>query len=389
MSTRSLRVVYLGHSAALSGAELGLVDMLPAFEDVEPHVILAEDGPIVERLRAQQIHVEVVPLGTRTRRVPRARLDAAAWKLAPVAAASAAYSVRLAQHLRRLRADVVEANTLKAFVYGAPASRLASTPFIWRVHDRIAEDYLPPAAIHLLLAIARATAAGVIANSEATLTSLGRLDAVPTTVVHEPVESMSFTRGPIHTSAPFTVAMVGRLAPWKGQDLFLRAFAAAFPGGEERATIVGAPLFGEEAFELSLRRQILELGLEQRVELIGFRDDVSAELRRADALVHASLIPEPFGRVVVEGMAAGLPVIAADAGGPREIITDGVDGVLYRPGDATALAQALIRVARDRPFAAALGRAATEHARRYSPAATARSTTAFYRRVLAAEGVAA
>jgi len=178
--------------------------------------------------------------------------------------------------------------------------------------------------------------------------------------------------------------MVGRIAPWKGQDVFLRAFAEAFADGAERAVILGAPLFGEEEYERSLRGLVPQLGLADRVELRGFTDDVAAELAQVDALVHASVIPEPFGRVIVEGMAAGLPVIAAGGGGPDEIVTEGVDGLLYPPGDVDELAATLSRVATDTGLAERLGRAAVERARAFSPDLVAAQTSAFYRQVLEA-----
>ena len=178
--------------------------------------------------------------------------------------------------------------------------------------------------------------------------------------------------------------MVGRIAPWKGQDVFLRAFAGAFPDGEERGLILGAPLFGEEEYERSLRALVEQLGLHDRVDLRGFTDDVAAELAEVDALVHASVIPEPFGRVIVEGMAAGLPVVAAAGGGPDEIVTEGVDGLLYPPGDVDELAARLRRVATDAGLAERLGRAGVERARAFSPELAAAQTSAFYRRVLEA-----
>jgi glycosyltransferase involved in cell wall biosynthesis len=157
--------------------------------------------------------------------------------------------------------------------------------------------------------------------------------------------------------------MVGRLAPWKGQDVFLEAFARAFPGGEEQAVLAGSAMFGEDAFEAQLRARSAELGIAERVEFTGFVDDVHALLAGCDVLVHASVIAEPFGQVVIEGLAAGLAVIATDSGGPAEIITDGVDGLLCPAGDVGLLAELLRRLAndpaeRDRLGAAGLRRAA-------------------------------
>jgi len=100
-------------------------------------------------------------------------------------------------------------------------------------------------------------------------------------------------------------------------------------------------------------------------------------------LVHASVIPEPFGLVVVEAMAAGLPVIAADAGGPAEVITHRVDGVLYPPGDVDALASMLARARDEEPtIAGQLGMKARATAGRFAPSEVATRTLALYRTIL-------
>ena len=97
--------------------------------------------------------------------------------------------------------------------------------------------------------------------------------------------------------------------------------------------LIGAPMFGEEEYERSLHRLADSLGLGERVRFRGFREDVWPELAGLDVLVHASTIPEPFGTVVLEGMAAGLAVIAPDQGGPAAVIEDGRTGRLFRMGD--------------------------------------------------------
>ncbi|HEY7691785.1 MAG TPA: glycosyltransferase family 4 protein [Gaiellaceae bacterium] len=387
MST--LRVAFLGHSAKLSGAELSLVELVAAFEDVEPLVVLAEDGPLVERLEQGGAMVDVLPLGREVRDMRRESLRPTGARLLLAGASTATYSARLARRLRALRVDLVHANTLKALLYGAAAAKLTRTPLVWHAHDRISEDYLPPAAVRLVRHAARNATRGVIANSKATLETIGPLNH-PTAIVPEPVRVDAFRiRRRRSPKEPFTVAMVGRIAPWKGQDVFLRAFASAFPDGEERGVVVGAPLFGEEEYERSLRELVAQLGLGDRIELLGFSDDVAAELASVDALVHASVIPEPFGRVIVEGMAAGLPVVAAADGGPTEIVTDGVDGLLYPPGDIAALAGNLRRLAGDPEVADRLGRAATERARAFSPALAAATAAELYRRVLSEREAAA
>ena len=93
--------------------------------------------------------------------------------------------------------------------------------------------------------------------------------------------------------------MIARLTPWKGQDVFLRAFAQAFRGTATRAHLVGSAMFGEDEVEGQLRGLAVELGIEHQVDFRGFREDVWAELAQLDIAVHASLTPEPFGQVVL------------------------------------------------------------------------------------------
>lgn len=376
----TLRVVFLGHTAELSGAELGIAELLPALDDVDPHVILAADGPLVGRLRSAGVSVEVLPLRARARSVKRAQFAGSPLRMLPAALAAGGYAFRLARRLRRLRPDLLHAYTLKSLVYGGAAAKLSRTPLVWQVNDRISADYLPPLAVRGIRALARRTASGVIAISAATLDSLGELD-VPVTIVHHAI-ALEPTAHPATAGRPFTAGVLGRLAPWKGQTVFLEAFARAFPEGAERAVVIGAALFGENEYAQSLEALPRRLGIESRVEFRGFCEDVSGELARLDALVHASVLPEPFGRVVVEGMAAGLPVVASAAGGPGEIIEDGVDGLLYPAGDVAALASALQRLAADSGLRARLGEAAAGSAERYRPEHAAARTTAFYREVL-------
>jgi len=216
-----------------------------------------------------------------------------------------------------------------------------------------------------------------VANSLTTLATLGPLD-VPTLVLSSPLDpSISPAASKVRTG-PLRVGVLGRLAPWKGQDLFLEAFAEAFANSNTTGTIIGAPLFGEESFHDELDQSIDRLGLRGKVEMVGFTTDVAGSLAELDVLVHTSRIAEPFGQVVIEGMGAGLCVIAADSGGPAEIITDGVDGLLYQTGSASDLARVLASVAIDGEARERLGRAGIETARRFRPELLAAELEGFY-----------
>jgi glycosyltransferase involved in cell wall biosynthesis len=143
-------------------------------------------------------------------------------------------------------------------------------------------------------------------------------------------------------------------------------------------------MFGEadEAYGVELRQLADRLGIAERVEFRGFREDVWAELAMMDVFVHASITPEPFGQVIVEAMLAGVPVIASAGGGPSEILTDGVDGLLYPAGDVDALVEALQRLRGDASLCTRLSAIARTRAERFSPRVEAANIISFYRRVL-------
>ncbi|HEU5003745.1 MAG TPA: glycosyltransferase family 4 protein [Actinomycetota bacterium] len=388
---RGVRVVYLDHYGGLSGGELALARLLPALSGVDAHVIVAEPGPLLDRLGRAGISTEVLALADRTRTLARSAVHPRALPLRAVWD-SGAYVARLAWRLRRFRPDLVHTNSLKAAVYGGLAGRLAGVPVVWHVRDRIAADYLPKPAVAAVRALAHWLPARVICNSEATAATLGlpgdRVTVVPSPIAVGPVPERRAGAGRRGGAEGLRVGILGRIAPWKGQHVFLEAFARAFgsprgTGCGATAVILGSCLFGEDDYEARIRALALELGIAGDTEWAGYVDDLAPALGALDILVHASVIPEPFGQVVVEGMAAGLPVVAAAAGGPKEVIEDGVTGLLFPPGDVDALSGVLLRLAGDPELRSRLGRSGRVRAQEFTPAAIAPRISVVYDGLLA------
>jgi len=381
------RVVYLDHVAKLSGGEIALLRLLPHLANVHPHVILGEDGPLRERLEQSGVSAEVLPLASSARNMRRekVRLGGASPR---AILQTLGHVARLARRLRELEPDLVHTNSLKSGIYGSLAARAAGVPVVWHLRDRLAEDYLPSFAVRIVRAFIGRFADAVIANSQATLDSLSVRKLADSSVISDSVEISSYSRAP-SAEAAVSFGMLGRIAPWKGQELFLAAFAAAFADGSERAVLVGSPMFGEEDYERRLRALTIELGLTGRVEFRGFREDIWRELASFDVLVHASIIPEPFGQVVLEGMAAGLAVVAPDEGGPASLIEDGRTGRLFHSRDAGSLAAAMLALRSDPAERSRLGDAARRAAEDYHPRVVAGKLEHVYDGLLAGRRPAA
>jgi glycosyltransferase involved in cell wall biosynthesis len=173
------------------------------------------------------------------------------------------------------------------------------------------------------------------------------------------------------------IGMFGRVSAWKGQDIFLRAMAR-IPG--VRGVIAGGALFDEQAYERALRALAQELGVADRVIFTGHIDDPMTLMAACDVVAHCSTAPEPSGRVIVEAMFAGTPVIGSDAGGVREFILEGETGQLTPMKDVDALVTAILRYLDEPDWA----RSVATHARRIAHESfSSRATVAGFQRAVA------
>jgi glycosyltransferase involved in cell wall biosynthesis len=152
-------------------------------------------------------------------------------------------------------------------------------------------------------------------------------------------------------------ALVGRLVSWKGQEYFIRAIAKARASDSSiRGLLVGDDVeTGErDQFVAAIHSLIEELNVGDAIGFTGHRTDVPNIMKAADVVVCASSKPEPFGRVIIESMAVGTPVIATDAGGVTDIIDDGKNGILVPIMNSDAMAEAMLQVTNDVEFERAI-----------------------------------
>jgi glycosyltransferase involved in cell wall biosynthesis len=158
----------------------------------------------------------------------------------------------------------------------------------------------------------------------------------------------------------------GRIVEWKGQLEFIRAAAIVrtrVPGA--CFLIVGDAGDGTRDYEARVRAAVASSGLEGRVFFTGYVDDVDAHYRAVDVVAHASISPEPSGRVIFEAMDHGLPVVASNRGGPKEFIEDGVDGFIVDPTDAEVFGARLADLLTDRERRLGMGERARAKIQRH------------------------
>jgi len=390
---RRRRILFCDHTVSMSGGEIALLNLVRHLDRTrfDPVAVLFAHGPLKDRLREAGVPVHEVLLDRRVSDVRKDALGGAGIARSMLAPSALPFVLGLRRLVRRTGADIVHTNSLKSDILGGVAARLAGRPLIWHIRDRIADDYLPPTAARLVRLLCRVVPQRIIANSAATLETLA-LPASMTCgprrrafVVHDGMEVTQPPSAP--APGPPRIGLVGRIAPWKGQHVFLDAAAAVRRSfAEARFVIVGTTMFGEEAYERRVRAQCTALGLDDVVEFTGFVEDVSSVYASLTVLVHASTVPEPFGQVVLEGMMAARPVVATRGGGVVEIVEDGTTGMLVPMSDASAMAEAILKLLREPELAGDMAQRGRERAvAHFDIRDTARNVEAVYDSLLAAE----
>jgi glycosyltransferase involved in cell wall biosynthesis len=345
------RVLAIDQSGVLGGAELSLLEIVKALR-ARIEVVLFDDGPFRTALDTAGVNVRVRDSGALREVRKQGGTPPLGQALKGVAALVRATAAR-ARHT-----DVIYANTQRAMVIGALAGRLARRPVVWHLRDIVSVEHFGRKQLRIIKWCAKLGLAHVIANSAASARAFAdltgfdekQIDVVFNGIAAAPFDALRNV--PVATlraslKLPQDAYLVGsfsRLARWKGQHVLLEAMVL---NPHMHAVLVGAPLFGEDPYEVELRAFVASHDLGERVHFLGFQHDIAACMCAVDAVAHTSITPEPFGRVIVEGMLAQRPVVAAKAGGVLEIVEDGVNGVLCEPGDPHALADVLAELRSD------------------------------------------
>ncbi|HHS96679.1 MAG TPA: glycosyltransferase family 1 protein, partial [Chloroflexi bacterium] len=291
---------------------------------------------------------------------------------------------RLGRHLRDFRPDLVhldeEPYNLATF-HGMVLARRAGARTLWFSWQNLLRRYPPPFSLFERYCLHRADGAIVGSHTAAEVWRAKGYKGPLAVIPQFGVDPHRFAPGPGREGdRPFTVGFAGRLVEEKGVDLLLRA-AAGLPG-------VQVAILGSGPLRSRLERLAADLGLSERVSFLGTfpSTQMPAFYRRLDALVLPSRSRpnwvEQFGRVLVEAMACGVPVVGAESGEIPHVV--GEAGLLFPEEDWEALRERLSRLMTDAELRADLARRGRERVlAHYTQARVAEETVSFYRRVLA------
>ncbi len=354
-------ILYINSVPYLGGAEISLLTLAANLDPAlyVPHLITTADGPLAQRAKALDIPVSLQTFPWLSRRRP--------WIYAG--------SIwQLVHTLRRHDVRLIHTNCPRCLPHVRAAGRLTGVPYVSHVRD------LRAAWFEQGRLAALNHAQRVIANSQyiATCFADADVDAEKIEVIYNPIDVADFADGAGRRETmrrtlgippdAFLIGMVGQIQESKGHILLVESAPTVLATASNvHFVVVGAASTPEaRAYEREVQAKITGAGLERRFHFTGFRDDVPAIMHALDVLVLASHA-EAFGRVVVEALAAGCPVVATSVGGVPEIMTDEREGLLVPPRDAAVLGAALVCMATNEDFRAACGLRGPATAQRFTP----------------------
>jgi glycosyltransferase involved in cell wall biosynthesis len=364
------RVLFLEHNTdgTVGGSHFCLLEICRGLDRqlFEPVVWFYQENSLIDEFRATGAEVIVRPPSARARFSSSGaglrRLLAPAQSFANAYGTLVRQSRTWAAELRRLKIDIVHLNNgcgydhdllVGALRRGIPCvahQRGFPSPAAWidrRLTPRFAR----------IIAISTAVAAGLRDKGIATQ----RVALVHDGIDPDRITAQADARGVrtalgIPGDAPI-VGVVGNVKTWKGQLTLVRAMRRIVQSvAETRCLIVGA--LGDAAYYGLLKAEVANANLQDRVFFTDYQRYPARYMSAMDVVVHTSIEPEPFGIVILEGMALRKPVIATAHGGPLDVIDHGVTGFLTAPGNDAELAEAVCRLLSNTSLREAMGNAA-------------------------------
>jgi glycosyltransferase involved in cell wall biosynthesis len=367
-----VRIVYLNPKGQLGGAETSLRELLASVRIAEPDwelwLVLGEDGPLAGIARDLGVQVVLLPFPPALARLGDSAGLGALAGLAGAALSTAGYARGLAGWLSKIEPDIVHTNGFKMHLLGA-WTRPRRTTLFWHIHDYVSQRRL----MRRLLWPFRKACTVTIANSKSVARDLAQvLPGLRIVPIYNAIDLQRFSPSGDRMdldakaglapapAATVRVGFIGTYAHWKGHKVFLNALSRLADGAPVRGYIIGGPIYqtvGSQWTALELEQEAERLGLNGKVGFTGFVDDTPSAMRALDVIVHASTSPEPFGMVIIEGMACGKAVIVSPTGGAGELCIDGEDALAHVPGDAADLARQIQRLASNAQLRQRLGEA--------------------------------
>lgn len=358
-----------------------------------PIVIFHRMNPVAERMQESGIDVRIIRPGISVSGIKWIRLMRLTALINSITAILLP-ALRFRAFLKRNSISLVHINNGLDTNYPVIlAANLASVPCVVHQRGGIADDGLPFHIFRKLVdkvicvskSVARDTAAKRIPPSKIS-TIYNGID--PNLTLTRSREEVRRSLG-ISDTSPL-VGISGTIRFWKGQDVVVKAIhllKKTFPN--ITCLIIGDSPKDQAEYEGKLHGLIEELAISNNVRFLGHQDRVFDFINAIDVPIHASTVPEPFGRVIIEAMSLEKPIVASRAGGVTEIVVEGETGLMFTPGDANELAACVAKLLENPDLARTMGRNGKLRVKEFFHAdQTVKQVMALYREILPVAGAA-
>lgn len=365
----------------------------------EPVVVFRRENDLIDRYRDSGVEVVVIPPQKPvTFGLGRQAIDYSRW-LAPIFVIRRGINflngliwdaIKLAWWLRKQGADLVHLNNSVTRTHSwMLAARMLRIPCV--THERGMNTRYCTVTLYLAPRLSRVICISNAVKDNLVTHNVTRDNLV---LIYNAIDPDSYrpALSPDQVKRQLTIGvnvpvigMVGNIRAWKGQDIVVTAVAqlrSKYP--DIVCVFVGQATDFDQPFLQRLKRLANELGVENNLRFTGYQNNVADYTSIMDVVIHASIDPEPFGRVLIEAMSLGKPVVGARAGAVPEILDDPNCGLTFPPGDDVALARAIDRLLADPMLARKIGEAAQLRVRQqFDIQENIRSTERVYSELLA------
>lgn len=319
-----MNILHLVPALESGGVETGTIDLAVSLKKLGHAVtVISNGGPLTKELASGGVsHV----------RLPVHKKSPFTVLVVP----------RIASIIKKNHINIIHASSRVPAWVGFLASKLTGVPFVTSCHGFYSKHFLSSV-------MGRGKLVMVISKTigERMVEAFG-VPREKIRLVYRGVDLAKYTYCPDKYEGKkdlFRVINIGRLTPIKGQHEFIKAMKRVSEKvGRLEAWIVGGLQKGKSSYAAGLRETVESLGLENCVKFLGLKNDVPELLKKCDLLILSTNVPEGFGRTIIEAGAVGTACCGSNVGGIREIIDDGVTGLLFSPGNDVSMADAVTKM---------------------------------------------
>jgi glycosyltransferase involved in cell wall biosynthesis len=330
-----MKLLFVDPADIIGGAELFTVDLVRNLnkKKFDVHLLTGENEKYRNKFPKASITFH-------TQKLPRLK------PISPITLAKFFNTKRkLKKRIKEISPDIIITNSVRSHIVLSPLTKKLNIPLVWIIHDDTFPAWLLKRLIHIpgkVFTCSKYMKDWIVNNTRPEWES-------KTEVLYNGIDLKKVKQSK-NNSTQKHVGLVGRLVPWKGQEFFLRVAKEILEKRNDvHFSIIGKTHQTSESQKhlKKLEKLIGKWKLQKNIEIKTNVKELVPEMQKLDLLVHASLAPEPFGRVIIEAMSLHIPIIASNLGGPKEIIDDGVDGFLVDPKDTQLLAKRIEQILDD------------------------------------------